>query len=130
MPSENLYVLRVRLSWAKGVWRDVAIRGDQTLYELHRGVLDAFEWVDHEEPNFRYYLSDAVGDEANLYETNGARDPYDVALDALNLEEDQVFLYVFGAGDRNQFKVRVASIEDPEPGLSYPDVIDETGIPC
>lgn len=124
--STDLYVLRIRLSWAKGVWREIAIRGDQTLDDLHRGILEAFEWID--EDTYRFYLSGRIGDLNSLYEPERPdQDSREIQLGELDLEEEQEFIYVFSDGDRNVFHIRVMSIDRPEPGVVYPDVVDERG---
>ncbi len=124
--SENVYILRVRLSWAKGVWREIAILGSQTLTELHRAILEAFEWTD--EDAYCFYLGDDIRDKATLLSPAlDDRNPEQIKIDEIDLEEELVFIYVYGEGERNQFIIKVMSIEDPEAGTTYPDVVDEKG---
>lgn len=122
--SDNLYILRVRLSWAKGVWREIAILGEQTLADLHRAILEAFEWS--QDDTYYFYLSDDIEDKDALISPPD-HNLQEILLEELELEEEQVFIYIFGEGERNQFLIKVMSIEDPEPGEEYPDVVDEKG---
>lgn len=124
--AENVYILRVRLSWAKGVWREIAILGKQTLTELHRAILEAFEWTDNDD--YSFYLGDDIRDKGMLLSPAlEDRNPEHITIDDLELEEDLIFIYVFGEGERNQFIIKVMTIEDPESGTTYPDVVDEKG---
>lgn len=122
MASRNLYILRIKLSWAKGIWREIAICGDQTLADLHKAILDAFEWV--QDDSYRFYVSDDLDDLGAGYDMKISAQAY---LDEFDLDEDQEFLYFFSDGERNQFRIRVMSIDEPEIGMIYPDVVDESG---
>lgn len=122
---DNLYVLRVRIPWAKGVWREIAIPGDRTLGELHRAILESFEWANEEVYRFtmqEYSLSDyAPNADSRSRQTDYTR------LDDLGLEEEQTFYYIFSDGERNRFPIKVMMIDDPDPRATYPDVVDENG---
>ena len=124
--KDKVYVLRVRLSWAKGVWREIAIRGDQTLEDFHRGILDAFEWF--KDDTYRFYMSDEQNDSTDLYEPERPeRDTKSTSIGSFDLEEDHDFVYFFSSGEQNLFRIRVMSIEDTESGAEYPDIVDENG---
>ncbi len=128
MASQNMYVLRVRLSWAKGVWREIALLGDSTLADLHRFILDAFEWS--EEDTYRYYGSLDITDDRTLYRPDADQDfrhTQKVTLDELGIGEGEMFMYVFGEGEKNQFPIKVMILDDPDPRTTYPDIVDENG---
>lgn len=128
MASNNMYVLRVRLSWAKGVWREIAILGDSTLDELHQAILEAFEWSD--EDVYAFYMTNNIRDMKAIYQPdsdNLTRDSKSARLDDFRLEEGDSFLYVFAEGERNQFPIKVMILDDPDPRSTYPDVVDENG---
>ena len=126
--AENLYVLRVRLAWARGVWREIAIRSSQTLHDLHRGILDAFELSDDD--SYCFYMSNDPNDLESAYSPNSdhpARSTMSARLVDFELDEDRAFIYVFGEGERNQFPIKVMFVDEPEPGAQYPDIVDENG---
>jgi hypothetical protein len=126
--ADNLYVLRVRLAWAKGVWREIAIRSSQTLDDLHRGILDAFEWS--EDDSYCFYMSNDPNDLEAAYSPDSdlpTRNPKSARIADFDLDEDHAFIYVFGAGERNQFPIKVMFVDEPEPGVQYPDIVDENG---
>jgi len=128
MSEATLYVLRVKLTWAKGVWREIGIRGDQTLHELHLGILEAFEWS--RDDVYAFSLNPDYSYKDKLYTPYAESEAWHsqrVCLDDLSLEEDQTFLYVFGEGERNQFPIRVMLIDRADPHTLYPDVMDENG---
>jgi hypothetical protein len=126
--SQNMYVLRVRLSWAKRVWRELAVLGDMSLDELHRYILEAFEWS--EEDSYSFYMSGVLNDRRTLFAPDNDDPKHDsrlARLDDFGLEEGQNFLYVFGDSDRNQFSLKVMILDNPDPRATYPDVVDEDG---
>jgi hypothetical protein len=128
MMSDNMYILRVRLSWAKGVWREIAMLGNHTLDELHHAILDAFEWTNDD--TYCFNLGNDITDSRKLYTPDndiGSRDSKIICLADLNLKEEQTFWYIFADGDRNQFPIKVMIIDDPDKRLTYPDVVDENG---
>ncbi|MFP4323094.1 MAG: IS1096 element passenger TnpR family protein [Anaerolineales bacterium] len=127
--SDNAYVLRVRLIWAKGVWREIALRGDQTLHEIHLAILDAFEWQENDE-TYAFSLEQDFVNLSRVYtpetddESHQARG---VTLDDLGLDEGDQFLYRFGDSERNHFPIKVMVLDDVESTASYPDIVDENG---
>jgi hypothetical protein len=126
--ADNLYVLRVRLAWAKGVWREIAIRSSQTLDDLHQGILDAFEWS--EDDSYGFFMSNDPNDLESAYSPDSdlaSRNPKIARLADFDLDEDDAFIYVFGEGERNQFKIKVMFVDEPSPGVQYPDIVDENG---
>ena len=44
--SESVFVFKVALYDAKKIWHRIAIRGDQTLHDLHGAIYDAFHHDD------------------------------------------------------------------------------------
>jgi hypothetical protein len=126
MMSDNLYILRVRLRWAKGVWREIAIRGDQNLEELHYSILDAFEWSNDD--TYGFFMTNDLADFDAYYKPGEEpRNSKTACLDDFRLEEEDTFLYIFGEGERNQFSIRVMMLDEPDPHEVYPDVVDEHG---
>ena len=124
---DQVYVLRVKLSWAKGVWREIAVLGSHTLADLHLAILDAFEWVDNDEP-YRFYMSNDPDDMTALYASNDDwHNPNDNALRDFDLEEEQCFIYAFGETERHRFSLKVMIVDKPEKGATYPDIVDENG---
>lgn len=125
--SENLYTLRIRLKWAKGVWREIEILGTQTLEDLHYAILDAFEWS-NDDP-YQVINSDDVDNLDYIYEPNSTtegRVAEATILDVLELEEGDTFFYVYG-NMRNEFRIKVMIVDDPDPYGDYPDIVDENG---
>lgn len=128
MASNNMYVLRVRLSWAKGVWREIALLGDSTLADLHRYILDAFEWS--EDDVYRYYRTLDISSDRDLYSPDHDQEAHQthfVSLDDLGLDEGDSFMYIFGDSEKNQFPIKVMILDDPDSRATYPDIVDENG---
>lgn len=124
---ETVYVLRVRLSWAKGVWREIAILGSHTLSDLHSVILDAFEWVDNGD-TYRFYMSNDPDDITMHFSPNDERcSTKTTCLQDFDLKEDQNFIYVYGDTERNRFPIKVMLIDFADKDGTYPDIVDENG---
>src|SRR5688572_16509461 len=124
--SNDLYVLRVRLAWVKGVWREIAIRGDQTLHEFHEAIIESLEWLPDE--TYSFYMSDDISElEARYAPDQPNKNTQSTRIGSLRLQEEDEFIYIFSEAEQPIANVRVMSIEDPEPGAEYPDVFDERG---
>jgi hypothetical protein len=122
--SDEVLILRVRYPRIKGVWRDIAILGNQTLADFNSAILDAFEWNDEGEL-FRFVIGDA---EVEYASTDDTRSPHNTVLNDLNLTEEDPILYIYG-DEQNQFSIRLIDTDEMESGGVYPDVIDEDGDP-
>ena len=40
---QTIFVLKVALAGRKGIWRKIALRGGQTLDDLHEAIFEAFD---------------------------------------------------------------------------------------
>jgi len=131
--SPHVFVFRARLLGVKGVRRRIAVRGDQTLADLHRALQDTFEWAD--DRLFAFWLDGvhwsrrgveftdpgharALGDPA----TRSAR----VRLGDLGLEPGQKIAYVFDFGDEWRVELTVARVDADDGGV-YPRLLESIG---
>jgi hypothetical protein len=138
----NLYVLSVYLTSGlmtekfikktKQMRRDIEIRGDQTLEDLHNTIFDAFDRFD-----------------SHLYEFQLGKRPFDpkgpnygipgpgndkkygdarkTTLDDLQLQLHRVFGYLFDFGDEWFHQVSVEKIEQSIPTVTYPRITRRIG---
>lgn len=139
-PPANLYVLEIYLQQVppfckvtKTVRRDIEIRGDQTLDDLHRAIFDAFDRDDEHLYEFQFGKRpfDPAGPNYGVPETPrrsaAERDARTTRLDDLKLERNRVFGYLFDFGDNWFHQVEVARIEQAIPTVTYPRVVKRTG---
>jgi len=141
--TDKIYVLKVALDGCRRIWRRIAIRGDQTLGDLHQEIFDAFERYD--EHLYTFYLAPKTVKltRASAYR-NGKRYSHPGALDnlwhgeaknaeettiaSLCLSEKQVILYLFDFGDDWWHVITVEKVDaDPATAAYYPSVIAERG---
>ena len=55
--SDNYYLFKVNLKGARRIWRTIALRGDQTLDDLHEAIFEAF---DRDDPHlYSFYFPKA-----------------------------------------------------------------------
>jgi hypothetical protein len=140
-PPAHLYVLTVFLTSgpvsdkfpSEVVRRDIEIRGDQTLQDLHNAIFQAYDRWD-----------------AHLYEFQLGKRPFDpkgpnygipgpdekkpnygdvctTTLDELKLKPNRVFGYWFDFGDDWFHQIQVERIEGAIPTVTYPRVIKRVG---
>jgi hypothetical protein len=140
--SNLIFVLKVALSGRKSIWRRIALRGSQTLDDLHEAIFDAFDRDDEHLYSFyfpkpgakgRNRLRDAI-EYSHSYMTEEP-DPFDetpgnaakAKLAALGLKPKQTFLYLFDFGDNWWHEITVEQTEaKPEKG-KYPRMLEKHG---
>jgi hypothetical protein len=58
MPN-NIHIFKVALAEWEGIWRKIAVKGNQTLDDLHEAIFDAFDRYDEHMYSF-YLLKSAI----------------------------------------------------------------------
>jgi hypothetical protein len=131
--SRHVFVFRARLADVKGVRRRVAVRGDQTLADLHAALQDAFEWAD--DHLYAFWLDGVYWSRRGVEftEPGHARELGDpdtrsarVRLGDLGLEPGQKIAYLFDFGDQWRVELTVAGI-DADDGGAYPRLLESSG---
>jgi len=140
-PPANLYVVSVFLTAGpvsekfakKEIRRDIEIRGDQTLEQLHDAIFTAFDRFDEHLYEFQFGKRPFDPDGPNY----GVPDPQEsnkkdgdartTTLDDLKLKAHGVFGYLFDFGDEWFHQVQVERIEQAIPTVAYPRVIKRVG---
>jgi hypothetical protein len=124
----DAFTFTARLVGFRGVGRTVAIRGDQTLDDLHAVLQDAFDWdKDH---LYAFWLSGRYWDRETMYCVPFALEPGDEStetrLDELELQRGQKIAYVFDFGDEWRVDLRVRQIAPADDG-PYPRILASKG---
>jgi hypothetical protein len=138
-----LFNFKVNLKGAKGIWRSIAVRGDQTLDDLHEAIFNAF---DRDDPHlYSFYFPKAPGrgtrrgpppteyTAPQMFEDPmpfGDEDRLDASaarLDDLLLEQGQRFEYLFDFGDCWMHEILVEAIEPAAPRGRYPRIVESRG---
>jgi Plasmid pRiA4b ORF-3-like protein/LexA DNA binding domain len=140
-PPANLYVVSVFLTAGpvsekfarKQVRRDIEIRGDQTLEQLHQAIFAAFDRFDEHLYEFQFGKRpfDPDGPNYGISDPKERKEGYGDArtttLDALDLKPERVFGYLFDFGDEWFHQVQIERIEQAIPTVTYPRVIKRVG---
>jgi hypothetical protein len=141
--SNTQYLLKVNLKGAKRIWRLIALRGDQTLNDLHETIYSAFDRYDEHLYSF-YFPKALTGRERHtfrskeytspiaLQEPNPLSDerPFNAArtrLDDLHLHVGQTFEYLFDFGDMWWHELKIVAIEPVETNENLPKVLESHG---
>jgi hypothetical protein len=141
MPG-SIYIFKVALAGRKSIWRRIALRGSQTLDDLHEAIYDAFDRCDEHLYSFYFPKPGAKGrdhmrsgaeyahpcmteepDPFGKTPANAAR----AKLDALKLKPKQVIYYLFDYGDEWWHEITVEQTDAvPEKG-KYPRLLESRG---
>lgn len=141
-PPARLYVLSVFLTSgpisekfpSKVIRRDIEIRGDQTLEDLHNAIFQAYDrWEAHlYEFQFGKRPFDPKGPNYGVAGPDETKKNYGDArmttLDDLNLQtRKHAFGYWFDFGDDWFHQIQVERIDEAIPTVTYPRVIKRVG---
>jgi hypothetical protein len=128
--SVTSYLLRVNHRAMPEVWRDIELAEDNTLEDLHLTIQSVFRWMD--DHLYSFYLS---GDQRDSQSEIGspwsdtAVHTHQIEMAHLNLQEGQIFLYLFDYGDNHEFDVTVLTINPLAPKADYPRIVTYQGTP-
>lgn len=141
--AETLYTLQVSILEGVGseelapadppVVPILEILGDQTLYQLHGGVLRALNrWEDYAELLVDEGPHNRSGVRYGPYSPFGIPDPFDAgqpvgeaaetSVASLGLRRGQSFGYWFDLWDGWHHEIKVLAVGEAEPGVKYPRV--------
>ena len=117
--------------------RNVEIRGDQTLVDLHKAIFKAFNRFDDHlyefqvggkgpnDPKARRYSFSSTDDE--IMGGKLAGDVRETVMDDLKLKKDAAFGYWFDFGDDWWHQINVLAIEQKTPRGRYPKITNRVG---
>jgi hypothetical protein len=125
----DAYVFEAELVEYPEVSRRLAVRGDQTLEDLHEVLRRAFGWW--EDHLYSFWLdAEFWGDREREYtspiEPEDGVKTADVELDRLALEPGREIAYVFDFGDEWRVRLRLGEIR-PAGDETYPAILESRG---
>jgi Plasmid pRiA4b ORF-3-like protein len=126
----DAYVFEAELDEFPEVSRVIAIRGDQTLVDLHEGLRNAFEWWD--DHLYAFWLDGEFwgsheSEYAAPHESEPGTKTADIALDRLGLASGQEIAYLFDFGDEWRVRLRLAEIRPADAAETYPVALEKRG---
>jgi Plasmid pRiA4b ORF-3-like protein len=125
----NAYVFEAELLEYPEVSRLIAVRGDQTLADLHEALRDAFDWWD--DHLYSFWL-DGVhwGSKDSEYTSPVEPEPgartANVQVERLGLAPGHEIAYLFDFGDEWRVRLRLAETR-PAGDESFPVVLERRG---
>lgn len=125
----DVYVFEAELEEYPEVSRRLAVRGDQTLADLHEELRRAFEWSD--DHLYSFWLDGKFwGGKESEYTSPVEPEPgvktTDIEVARLDLEAGQEIAYVFDFGDEWRVRLRLAELH-PAGDESYPLTLERHG---
>jgi hypothetical protein len=142
MPRPTIFVFKVALAARKSIWRRIALRGSQTLDDLHEAIFEGFDRYDDHLYSFyfpkpgakgRDRLRDAVEfshpymtEKPDMFDET-TRNAANAKLASLKLKPKQVFAYLFDFGDNWMHETTVEATDAPAEKGKYPRVLEKHG---
>ena len=139
--SPPVFIFKVALAGAKRVWRRIAVRGSQTLDDLHGAIFVAFDRDDEHLYSF-YFPKPGSKGRARIrdaqeytcsYAAKGAwgNEPgvktTDAKLTSLGLTPRRKFYYLFDFGDEWWHEITVEQTDAPAEKGQYPRILETHG---
>lgn len=138
---QPVFVFKVALAGRKSTWRKIALRGTQTLDDLHETIFDAFDR--EEEHLYSFYFPQPgsrgrarIRDAQEYTCCDEAVDPWgsergvkstEERLDSLGLTPKRKFYYLFDFGDEWWHEITVEKTDAPAEKGKYPRVLETHG---
>jgi hypothetical protein len=136
----KIFVFKVALD--EKIWRRIALRGNQTLDDLHEAIFQAFDRFDEHLYSFyfpkpgirgRARLRDAVeythpmAAEEGPFEDERLTGADTAKISSLSLRPDRKFLYLFDFGDQWMHEITVENADGADDGGQYPRIVEKHG---
>jgi len=129
--SLQIYIQKSRDKFStETIWRKITIPSDLTLYDFSSAILEAFDFDNDHLHQFTY--KDRQGFQKSIYHPYAQHGEDDGFTDQVLLRDWQINIgdritYIFDFGDWWKFNVVLESIEEPDPKLKKPKVIEQKG---
>ena len=141
--SQPIFIFKVALAGQKSVWRKIALKGNDTLDDLHEMIFDAFDRFDEHLYSF-FFPSKAgklnprkIHDESVEYtspdtlefgdDERQKNDASKTKISTLKLKKKQKFYYLFDFGDEWWHEITVEETDaEPKKG-KYPRIVEKKG---
>jgi len=127
-----IYRFRIVLDSLEDVFRDIEIKADDTLEDLHNAIVQAFGFEGNEMASF--FLSDDdwnEGEEIMLFDMSedaeSVRIMNETAIDTVVSKDNTKLIYVYDFLSMWTFYVELADIDEEEAGKSYPNLMYSHG---
>ncbi|AMA48886.1 MULTISPECIES: IS1096 element passenger TnpR family protein [Flavobacterium] len=128
-----IYKYRVILDAEEDVFRDIAIEENNSLEDLHNAIVNAFGFDGMEMAAF-YTCDDQWNQDQEIPLFDTSDNPgegltmADHILSSTFDKNNTKIIYVYDFLNMWTFFVELASIEEPEQGMSYPDLLFSHGV--
>lgn len=133
--ASSVFVFKVALKYQKRIWRTIAIRGDQSLADLHRTIFNAF---DRDDPHLYSFYFSSKPESTSRSRLRGAtcygcpdsqteKRADRTRIDSLPLELKTRFEYLFDYGDEWWHEITLKGVKPLRGDVKYPHVIESRG---
>ena len=125
-PPPQTMRFKIAYMYEPDAWFVIEMRGDQSLDDLHRAILDAVDFdADH---LYAFFISGKAWDKSTEYSNNkDARGQSNIRLQRLPLRLKQRFLYLYDYGSEHRFQVQLIDTGHDQPTGTYPRIVEQHG---
>jgi hypothetical protein len=127
-----IYKIRIILDSEEDIFRDVEIDGDSTLEDFHNVITQSFGFLGNEMASF-YTCDDRWNqiDEISLFDVSeqspDVRLMHRTTIKEVMSQNSPKLIYIYDFLSMWTFFVELASMEEEEPGRSYPNLLFSFG---
>jgi len=133
------------LALPEEIWRTIAIRQGQTLHDLHRIIVEAFDRQDEDFYSFYFspirfrtldprkifqqadeYIDPCVWRDEDMIGSD-VKDASTAPIGDLNLKKGQEFYYLFGSSDDRWHRITVEQTGEEADDGTYPRIVERKG---
>jgi Plasmid pRiA4b ORF-3-like protein len=130
VPQVDVYIFEAELDEFPEVSRRIAVRGDQTLADLHEELRGAFEWWDDHLYSF-WLDGEFWGNKQSEYTAPLEPEPgtrtAEITLETLGLEPGREIAYVFDFGDEWRVRLTLTEMVPVDHAETYPVTLARRG---
>ena len=105
------------------IWRHFVVRDDISLSKLHETIQTVMGWTNSHLYSF-FIKKTEYTDEETVEESGRGKAADSVSVRSLKLKKGDTFKYIYDFGDDWGHKIKVESVSNPEPGITYPVCLD------
>jgi hypothetical protein len=133
--ASSVFVFKVALKYKKRVWRTIAIRGDQSLEDLHDAIFSAFDRYDYHLYSFYFSSKPTSTSRSPVRGAHRIGCPYsetdektdNTRIDSLPLKLKTRFEYLFDYGDEWWHEITLKEVQPLRGDVKYPQVVESRG---
>lgn len=143
VPSDKIFMFRFVYQLKKNLWKDIEVRGDQTLAILASYLIESMEWDDDHLDAFffqekrkdgiwQWYTKYEIGSDGVDNDQYPTLHTDEVFVSSIDYKKHPKLGFVFDFGDDHRFMMEYKGVRDinkNDKKENFPNVTDQRGVP-